>query len=125
VAAVEELREQLLVWEEALAAREGKLRISKKALTKVSVDLNTEQSCLRLLEMSTSTRWGLTLPVPNTHSALIRCQGEKKVELDGRERDISLCKAALAEAQSRGLNPSRKPRGADGVRRGREAPPGC
>jgi hypothetical protein len=109
VAAVEELREQLLVWEEALAAREGKLRISRKALTKVSVDLNTEQSCLRLLKMSTSTRWGLTLPVPNTHSTLIRCQGEKKVELDGRERDISLCKAALAEAQSRGLNPPRKP----------------
>jgi hypothetical protein len=30
---------------------------------------------------------------------------EKKVELDRRERDLNLHKAALAEAQSRGLSP--------------------
>jgi hypothetical protein len=31
--------------------------------------------------------------------------GEKKVELDGRERDLDLCEAVLAEAQTQGLNP--------------------
>jgi hypothetical protein len=31
--------------------------------------------------------------------------GEKKVELDGRERDLSLREAVLAEVRSQGLNP--------------------
>jgi hypothetical protein len=31
--------------------------------------------------------------------------GEKKVELDGREHDLNLREAMLAEAQTRGLNP--------------------
>jgi hypothetical protein len=31
--------------------------------------------------------------------------GEKKVELDGRERDLSLYEEALVEAQSQGPNP--------------------
>jgi hypothetical protein len=31
--------------------------------------------------------------------------GEKKVELDEREQDLSLCEATLVEARSRGLNP--------------------
>jgi hypothetical protein len=31
--------------------------------------------------------------------------GERKVKLDGRERDLRVHEAALAEAQSRGLNP--------------------
>jgi hypothetical protein len=30
---------------------------------------------------------------------------EKKVELNGRERDLELCEVALAEVQTRGLNP--------------------
>jgi hypothetical protein len=30
--------------------------------------------------------------------------GERKVKLDGRERDLRVHEAALAEAQSRGLN---------------------
>jgi hypothetical protein len=29
----------------------------------------------------------------------------KKVQLDGKERDINLCEAVMAEAQSQGLNP--------------------
>jgi hypothetical protein len=31
--------------------------------------------------------------------------GEKKVELDEREQDLSLCEATLVEARPRGLNP--------------------
>jgi hypothetical protein len=31
--------------------------------------------------------------------------GEKKVEPNGKERDLNLREAALAEAQTRGLNP--------------------
>jgi hypothetical protein len=31
--------------------------------------------------------------------------GEKKIELDGRERDLSLREAVLAEVRSQGLNP--------------------
>jgi hypothetical protein len=31
--------------------------------------------------------------------------GEKKVELDGRERDLSLREAVLVEVRSQGLNP--------------------
>jgi hypothetical protein len=31
--------------------------------------------------------------------------GEKKVKLNGRERDLGSCKAVSVEAQSRGLNP--------------------
>jgi hypothetical protein len=30
---------------------------------------------------------------------------EKKIELNGRERNLGLCEAVLAEAQSQGLNP--------------------
>jgi hypothetical protein len=37
--------------------------------------------------------------------SLNKMLGEKKVELNGRERDLSLCEATLVEAQSWGLNP--------------------
>jgi hypothetical protein len=49
------------------------------------------------------------MEVHTTHAkhslGLDKMLGEKKVELDGRERDLNLLAAALVEAQSRGLNP--------------------
>jgi hypothetical protein len=49
------------------------------------------------------------MEVHTTHAkhslGLDKMLGEKKVELDGRERDLNLLEAALVEAQSRGLNP--------------------
>jgi hypothetical protein len=37
--------------------------------------------------------------------SLDKLLGEKKVEIDGREQDLELREAALAEAQTRGLQP--------------------
>jgi hypothetical protein len=86
----EDLQEQLLAREEeltqreeALATREEKARISEKTLAKVAVHTAHAKHSLSLDKMSV----------------------EKKVELDGRERDLNLCEVTLAEAQSRGLNP--------------------
>jgi hypothetical protein len=86
----EEMQEFLLVQEEeltqreeALASREEKARISEKALAMVSADRTLNGPRLRLLEKSTSTRWRLTLPVPSTHLALIRCWGRRRLSSTG------------------------------------------
>jgi hypothetical protein len=85
--------------------REEKARISEKALTKVSADQDVEwakgeatrKEYLNKIEAHT-TQVKHSLGLDNR-------LGEKKVLLDGREQDLSLHKATLAEAQTRRLNP--------------------
>jgi hypothetical protein len=112
VVVAEELQEQLLAQEEeltrreeALAAREEKARILEKALATVSADLDAERAKAK----ATWKEYLDKIEAHNTHTkhslCLDRMLGERKVKLDGRERDLSVHEAALAEAQSRGLNP--------------------
>jgi hypothetical protein len=105
VVAGEELQELLLALEEELtsreeapATREEKVRISEKALAKVSADLDNEWA-------KAEATWKDYLDKIEAHTAhakhslgLDKMLGEKKVLLDRRERDHSLCEAVLAEA---------------------------
>jgi hypothetical protein len=112
VAVVQVLQELLLTREEVLTQREDtlvvqeeKARISQKALAKVSADLNAERT-----KAKATQREYLDKMVAHTahakHSlSLDKMLGEKNVELDGRERDLELCEATLAEAQTGGLHP--------------------
>jgi hypothetical protein len=79
------LEEELTQREEALAVWEEKARISKKALVKVSTDLNTKR------EKTEATRQ-VYLDKMCTHTArakhtlsLNKVLGEKKVLLNGKE----------------------------------------
>jgi hypothetical protein len=100
------VREEKLTWMEVgLAVREEKARISEKALTKVSADLDAKR------DMAEAT-WKEYLDKMEAHTThakhslgLDKMLGEKMVKLDGRERDLSLREAALVEARSLGLNP--------------------
>jgi hypothetical protein len=104
-AAVEELQEPLFAQEEeltrkeeALVAREEKVGISEKALTKVSADLDVER-------IKVEATWKEYLDKMVAHAtrakhslSLDKILGEKKAELDRRERDLELREAVLAEA---------------------------
>jgi hypothetical protein len=107
VAMAEELQEQLLAWEEeltrreeALAAWEERARISEKALAQVSVDLDAE----RAKAEATRKEYLDKMEVHTAHTKhsldLDKMLGEKKVKLDRREQDLSLCAVVLVEAQS-------------------------
>jgi hypothetical protein len=107
VAMAEELQEQLLAWEEeltrreeALAAWEERVRISEKALAQVSVDLDAE----RAKAEATRKEYLDKMEVHTAHAKhslnLDKMLGEKKVKLDRREQDLSLCAVVLVEAQS-------------------------
>jgi hypothetical protein len=112
VAVVGEVQELLLVWEEELmrgeeapTVREEKARVLDIALAKVSVDLDAERA-------KAKATWKEYLDKMATHTAhakhtldLDKMLGEKKVELDGRERHVNLREVTLVEAQNRGLNP--------------------
>jgi hypothetical protein len=93
-----EREEELTRREEALATWEEKVRISEKALTMVSADLDAE----RAKAESTQKEYLDKIEAHTTrvkHSlGLDKMLGEKKVLLDGRERDLSLRKAARVEA---------------------------
>jgi hypothetical protein len=112
VTMAEELQQQLLVREEELtrrkedlAAWEEKAWISEKVLTNVSTDLDAEQAKVE----GTQKEYLDKMEAHTTHAkhslGLDKMLGEKKVELDGRLRDLSLCEAALVEVHSRGLDP--------------------
>jgi oligoendopeptidase F len=100
------VREENLIFRvEALTLREEKARILEKALTKVSADLNAERA-------KAEATWKEHLNKMAAHTArtkhslsLDKMMGKKKVELNKRERDLNLGEAALAEAQTRRLNP--------------------
>jgi hypothetical protein len=89
----EELQEQLLTWkeeltwrEEALAAREGKARISEKALAKVSADLNTERAKAEATQKEYLDKMEAHTAHTKHSLNLDKMLGEKKVKLDRRER---------------------------------------
>jgi hypothetical protein len=97
--------EELMQREEALVAREEKAGISEKALSKVSADLNAERA-----KAKATHKEYLKKMVAHTTRAkhslnLDKMLGKRKVELDGRERDLDLHEAVLEEAQTWGLNP--------------------
>jgi hypothetical protein len=98
----DELQEQLLAQEEltrreeALTTREEKAKISENDAERAKAEA-TRKEYLDKMEAHT---------ICAKHSlGLDKMLGEKKVELDGRERDLGLREVALVEAQSRGLNP--------------------
>jgi hypothetical protein len=96
-ATAEVLQELLLTREEVLTVWE-KTRISEKALTMVSADVDVEQA-----KAEATRQEYLNKMVANTtcvkHSlGLDKMLGEKKVELNGKEWDLDLREAVLAEA---------------------------
>jgi hypothetical protein len=108
----EELQEQLLTWEEELTWREEaltawveKARIYEKALVKVSADLDTEWVKAEATQKEYLSKMEVQTTCAKHSLGLDRMHGEKKVELDGRKRDLDLHEAALVEAQSGWLNP--------------------
>jgi hypothetical protein len=89
---------QLTRREEALVAWEENAKISEKALVKVSVDLNSEQ-----VKIEATQQEYLNMMRAHTDRAkhtlgLDKMLGEKKVQLDKKERDLALREAALIEA---------------------------
>jgi hypothetical protein len=107
-----ELQEQLLAREEkpawreqAFFALEEKDGIAEKALIKVSVDLDAKRAKDEATQKEYLDKMETHIACAKHSLGLDKMMGEKKVELDGRKRDLDLCEAALAEAQSRGLNP--------------------
>jgi hypothetical protein len=112
MATIEEMQELLLTREEeltrreeALAVREGKARISKKAITQVSATLGMEWA------QAEATRWEYLDKIQahtdhgNQVLDLDNMLGERKEQLDRKEWDLELRVVALAKAQARGLNP--------------------
>jgi hypothetical protein len=105
--AAEESQEQCLSWEEeltwreeALATWEEKAMVSKKALVKISVDLNVERAKAEATWNEYLDKMEAQITRAKHSLSLDKMLGEKKVELDGREWDLLLCEAALVEAQS-------------------------
>jgi hypothetical protein len=98
--------EEELTWrEEALSAREEKARILEKVLTMVSPDLNTEWAKAD----TTGKEYRDKIEAHTAHAkhslSLDKMLGDKKVLLDGRERNLSLHEVARVEKQTLGLNP--------------------
>jgi hypothetical protein len=110
--AAEELQNLLLTWQEeptqredALTAWEEKVGISEKAFAKVSADLDAEWAKAEATQKEYHEKLATHTTRAKHSLGLDKMLGENKVELDGRERDLDLCEAMLAEAQNRGLNP--------------------
>jgi hypothetical protein len=79
--------------------------ISEKALAKVSADLDAERTKAEATQKEYLDKMGAHTTGAKHSLSLNKMLGEKKVELNVRERDLEFCEAALAEAQTRGLNP--------------------
>jgi hypothetical protein len=112
MAAAEELQELLLAWEEELMQREEvlamweeKARISEKSLTKVSDNLDAERAKVEATRKDYLDKMEAHTTRVKHSFGLDKMLGEKKVKLDGREWDLSLCEAVLVEVLSWGLNP--------------------
>jgi hypothetical protein len=107
---VEELQEQLLMWEEELTQREGflaaweKATISEKALVKVSADLDVERAKTK----ATRQEYHSKMCMHTTHTKhtlnFDKMLSDKKVQLHKTERQLAQREVALMEAQARGLN---------------------
>jgi hypothetical protein len=77
----------------------------EKALPKVNADLDAERTKAKATQKEYLYKMAAHIAHAKHSLGLDKMLGEKKVELDGRERDLELCMAMLAEAQTRGLNP--------------------
>jgi hypothetical protein len=88
-----------------LATWEEKARISEKALANVSADLDVERAKVEATQKEYLDKIEAHTAHDKHSLSLDKMLGEKKVLLDGRERDLSMCEAALVEAQTWGLNP--------------------
>jgi hypothetical protein len=84
--------------EEALATRDEKSRVSKNALAKVSANLNVEPAKAEATRKEYLNKMAAHTAHAKHSLGLNKMLGEKKVELDGRKRDLNLREAALAEA---------------------------
>jgi hypothetical protein len=104
VVVTEELQELLLTREEVLTMQEEKAGISEKSLSKVSADLDAEWAKAKATRKEYLDKMEAHTTRAKHSLGLDKMLGEKKVELDGRERDLSLCEAALVEVWYRGLN---------------------
>jgi hypothetical protein len=97
--------------EEAFVAREEKARTSKKALVQVSAALDAERTKAKAARQEYLDKIEAHI-TRNKHVLILnKMLGEKRVELDERERDLELRTVALAEAQAQGLNPRDEPPG--------------
>jgi ribosomal protein L16 Arg81 hydroxylase len=97
--------EELTQREEALTTREEKAGILEKALAKVSADLAAERAKAEATRKVYLEKMAAHTARAKHSLGLDKMLGEKKVELNGKERDLVLREAVLAEAQTRGLNP--------------------
>jgi hypothetical protein len=80
--------------------QEEKVGISEKALAKVSADLDVEWAKAKDTRKEYLDKMAAHTARAKHSLGLDKMLGEKKVELDGRERDLDLCEAALAEVQT-------------------------
>jgi hypothetical protein len=100
----EELQELLLTWEEelmwreeVLAAWEEKVGISEKALAKVNANLAAEQAKAEATRQEYLNKMAAHTSRAKHSLGLDKMIREKKVELDGMERDLDLRVVALTE----------------------------
>jgi hypothetical protein len=77
-----------------------KARISEMALVKVNTDFDTERAKIEGTRKESLDKMEMHTTRAKHSLGLDKMLGEKKIQLDGRERDLGLHKAALVEAQS-------------------------
>jgi hypothetical protein len=70
----------------------------KKALTKVSTDLNAKRAKAEATHKEDPDKMAAHTARTKHSLNLDKMQGEKKVKLEGREQDMNLCEAAWTEA---------------------------
>jgi hypothetical protein len=78
----------------------GEVKISKKAMVKVSAHLDAKQAKIEATRKEYLNKMEEHTAHTKHSLGLDKMLGEKKVQVDGRERDLDLCEATLVEAQS-------------------------
>jgi hypothetical protein len=76
------------------------VRISEKALTKVSANLDAERAKAEATQKEYLDKMVAHASHANHFLGLDKMLWEKKVELDGKERDLNMREAVLVEAQT-------------------------
>jgi dynactin complex subunit len=77
----------------------------EKGLTKVSANIDMERTKSEATQKEYLDKMATHTARAKHSLGLDKMLGEKKVELDGRDQDLELCKATLKEAQTLELNP--------------------
>jgi hypothetical protein len=77
----------------------------EKGLTKVSANIDMERTKSEATQKEYLNKMAAHTARAKHSLGLDKMLGEKKVELDGRDRDLELCEVALKEAQTLELNP--------------------